>query len=344
MLSPLVFRKFIWGLPRGLAGQLRLLARRHQGITRALLICGSYAAWIVFFRLLVLTFITYFVMSSPGTGRRFEEVSEAFGSAELAVMGLGSFLYVVLALALNPLASRSLKTAFLGILSARRIESQFLPGFTHGAILASGIVLAFVLSGSHRYLGFFIHSAATGFAIGSVLLRSLGLLLLACCEEFLFRQKILESLRSPDPTGDGRRLTQDLTVATLVSILYCAIKALQFDFGLMHLITLFLVSFHLSLRALSQEDFGWGAGYWAALLLLFHPVLSLPIFGSEFSGTLLVKYQASLTETGETGGSTMRFLTGGAGGPLSAFVLQILLIFDILRAKILLNPARQKLR
>jgi hypothetical protein len=73
-----------------------------------------------------------------------------------------------------------------------------------------------------------------------------------------------------------------------------------------------------------------GAGFWAALLVVFHPLLGLPVFGNDFSGLFLVKYQAL---PGEQEGtiSTLRFLSGGPGGPISAFALQLLLLLDIAR-------------
>lgn len=306
---------------------MRRLARRHHGVTRALLICGSYAAWILLFRLLILTFVTYFVMSSAGGpgGRRFEEVNEAFGGAEIGIISLAALSYVVLALALNPLASRSLWSALVSILSPARLERRFLPGFAKGSILGLGMIFAFLLSGSHRYLGFFIQSEALGFALGGVALRVLGLFALAYFEEFIFREKILRSLRPA---------ARPLWTATFVSTLYCGIKLLQFDLGIMHLLTLFLASFLLTRRALTEDDFGWGAGYWTALLVVFNPLLSLPVLGTDFSGAFLVKYQAAAGELADSGGGTLRLLTGGAGGPLSAIALQALLILDILRPKL----------
>ena len=86
------------------------------------------------------------------------------------------------------------------------------------------------------------------------------------------------------------------------------------------------------------------AGFWSALLIVFQPILSLPILGHDFSGWVLIKYQAivpeaasdsfNIIEPASTYGDTIRFITGGAGGPLASFAFQLLLIFDILRGAI----------
>jgi len=76
--------------------------------------------------------------------------------------------------------------------------------------------------------------------------------------------------------------------------------------------------------------------------VVFQPLLGLPVFGSEFSGILLLKYQATLGNSGLVGGvagnltssniGSLQFLTGGFGGPLSSFAFQFLLLLEIVRS------------
>jgi hypothetical protein len=113
----------------------------------------------------------------------------------------------------------------------------------------------------------------------------------------------------------------------------------------MHLVTLFLASLALFTRSISEGDFTRGAGFWAAILIVFHPLLSLPILGNEFSGALLIKYE-SVASAVDTASATHRFLTGGLGGPISSFAFQLVLILDIVRSilrqkKLLLSSAAQ---
>lgn len=304
--------------------------KRHIALSRALTILACYVAWIALFRLLVLTLITYFVMSSSRLRPRFEEVSEAFGANELGIMGIGALIFALLFPLLNPLTT----TSYREICTAERFEKKFLPGFAQGAILASAVVSAFIISGLYRYLGFFVQFEETPLALVNVVIRTMSIGAMVYCEEFLFRHKIYshvlrwkEALR---PASGRSTVITDFALVAGVALAYCAVKSFQFEVGLMHWITLFLVSLSLTLRTRIERDFAMGAGFWAALLVVFHPLLGLPVFGNDFSGLFLVKYQAL---PGEQEGtiSTLRFLSGGPGGPISAFALQLLLLLDIAR-------------
>lgn len=313
---------------------------------------AGYSAWIFVFRLVILTFITFFVMSG-GRKPRFEEVSDAFGATEVGITGLGALLFVSFLVAFYPI-TRSRRQ---DIITGERMERRFVPGFAQGAVFALGVVLAFLLSGTYRYLGFFVQFEGISLALVNVGFRVASLLLLVICEEFIFRGKILPSIRSwlrqiPAANSSRRRtagLAVDLSAAAITSIAFCWLKVLQFDLGWMHLITLFIVSMNLAFRAMEDGDFARGAGFWAALLVVFHPLLSLPILGNEFSGVVLVKYASSAGVLPDMESDTTRILTGGAGGPLSSFALQLLLLFDLgrglLRAKkSLLNPVPARLK
>lgn len=269
----------------------------------------TYAAWILVFRLLVLTFITYFLISSNS---RFQDISEAYGANEISLMGLSSLLYLVFLTRLNPLTS----TTFDVIFTPQRFERRFAPGFLHGAVLALALTLALLLTGLYKYLGFLIQIEEAPLAVASILIRIATLGTLVYCEEFIFRQKILNYFR---------RWIPDFTAVLVTAIVYCIIKGLQFDLGLMHYITLFLVSVNLGLKSMIDGDFTRGAGFWAAILIVLHPFLSLPVFGSDFQGIVLVKF----LDPSESGTQTFRVLTGGAGGPLSSFLLQLIFAIDI---------------
>jgi hypothetical protein len=182
-----------------------------------------------------------------------------------------------------------------------------------------GVILAFLMSGIYRFLGVFIQFDEASLAIPSVIVRFVGIAVWVYLEEYLFRRKIARHFREYRPA-----------VSVLITAVgYCLIKILQFDIGWLQLITLFLVSVALSLRAFAEDDFAQGAGFWAALLIVFHPLLSLPVFGNEFSGVFLVKYQGDSNLVAS--GTLARLLTGGAGGPLSSFAFQFLLLLEIAR-------------
>lgn len=273
----------------------------------------AYAIWIALFKLVALSLVTYVLMSSQA---RFQDIGDAFGSNEIPLIGLGSALYLILLRFLNPLVSVSTEEIFTPI----RFEKRFVPGFFSGSVLALIAVLAFLLAGLYRYLGSYIHFDDAPLALADTLIRALSLGILVYCEEFLFRRRILNHLRQEMP---------ELAAALLTGIGFCAIKAIQFDLGLMQLLTLFLISYSLSLRTLAQGDFAWSAGFWAGLLIVFHPLLSLPVLGNEFQGIVIVKYYS---QDPTTGIENLRLLTGGLGGPLSSLPIQIVFLIDIVRS------------
>ncbi len=287
---------------------------RLDGILRGLGFTFAYSAWIAVFRLLSLTLITYFLMSS---NTRFQDISDVTAANEIGLAGLTALGFLLALRFLSPLISLSTSE----IINWQRLQKRFMPGFFNGAVLASGIVAACILSGLYRYLGFFIQAEDGPIALGNSLLRSGSLLLMVYCEEFLFRQRILSAFRRRIP---------DMAAALATSILYAAIKTTQFDLGVMQGFTLFLVGFSLAIRAMVDGDFARGAGFWAGLLLVFHPLLSLSVLGNDFQGLWLVKFEPGLLD--DT--STSRFLTGGAGGPLSSFAFQLILLIEIFRVSL----------
>ncbi|HLE01454.1 MAG TPA: hypothetical protein VJB59_14420 [Bdellovibrionota bacterium] len=335
-------------------------SRKHDWLIRSGVLTIAYSVWTLLFRLLILSFITYFLMPSasqlgiwgnneaamptPAVLPRFEEIGEVFSSNELPLIGLSALVFVAFLCWLNPLTS----TKSTDLISFERLRKRFIPGALHGIVFATGIVVAFLLSGLYRYLGFFIQLEDVALALPGLFLRITLILMFVYCEEFIYRQKIMGSLRSGFLSPEYRmdRLQGEMIAATLTGILYCSIKALQFDLGVMHLISLFLASIALSLRTLADRDFVRGAGFWAAILIVFHPIFSLPLLGNDFSGILLFKYQAGAQDLVGTSDSG-RFLTGGSGGPLSGFAFQALLMIDIARSgfrykKILLRPQQSR--
>lgn len=309
-----------------------LLNRAHAiRLFRSLGWIVAYAGWMAVFRLLVLTFITYFLMSSSHSpqGPRFEDISEAYAANELSLMGLGATLFVLLLRALHPITSTTPEEIF----TPARFEKRFLPGFAHGALLAAGVTLAFLLGGAYRYLGFFVQFEEAPLAALTVLVRILALGAFAYSEEFVFRRKITDGLRARIWGGRKPGLPGAILISLAVAGPYVLVKLLQFDLGVMQAITLALISLALSARALLDDDFARGAGFWAALLIVFQGLLSLPVLGSDFSGLLLIKHQSAqdASATGEAD-PLMRWITGGAGGPLSSVALQMLIVVDIVRA------------
>ena len=305
--------------------------RRHRGLAQLLFISGLYALWVTLFRLLTLTLITYFSIS-PTT--RFQDISDVFGSNEVTIMGLASLTFMILIHEVHLVSTQSLTSVF----NRRNIETRFLPGFVQGCIFGGGIVVAFLLTGNYRYLGSFIQAGEAPLEVAGIFLKILALASLAFCEEFIFRNQIARYAST--------FLSRNLS-AVLTGLIYCSIKLLQFDLGISQLFTLFLLSLSLFYRAKRDGTFARPAGFWAGILILFHPILSLPVFGNDFAGVLLLKLQVNLSNPlltpgiiGETSQMT-RILTGGAGGPLSSAIFQLLLLLDVGRSILMVPSAKQ---
>ena len=121
----------------GLASRSRETTVR---LLRALKFAAAYAGWALLFRLVVLSFITYFLVSSGSSHRlaippRFDEIAETFASNEVSMMGICALLFVFFLRSLYPLSSTTTEEIF----TPRRFEQRFIPGFLHGSLVALGI-------------------------------------------------------------------------------------------------------------------------------------------------------------------------------------------------------------
>jgi len=319
------------------------LWQKQSWLPRAISMAAIYAAWTSLFRLLILTFVTFFLLppgfvptggpgfwasrdSRPIALPKFEEITDILSANELPLLGFSALLFVSLLRWLHPLTSTTTEQ----IITSSRVRERFMPGFVHGATFAIGIILGFLISGSYQYLGLYLQFDELALALPSILLRIAAILAFVYSEEFLFRRRLLEHFRMGLAAGkaDQANLRSDVLAAAFTGVFYCAIKVLQFDLGVMQLLTLFLLSLVLGIQSSRSGDFARGAGFWAALLMIFHVLFSLPILGTDFSGILMVKYQAS-ADDGVAVNETTRLLSGGAGGPLSSVALQILLLIEL---------------
>ncbi len=308
-----------------LTKNIRILGNRFAFIAPWLRLAGlrwliGYWIWIAVFRLIALTLLTYFMITG-NHGVRFEELSDAFTSNELTFMGVGSALFV---LACRWLPSQSILSPPQPLPALSK--AAWLPGFTQGSILAGGIVLVFLLLGSHQYLGFFIQMDGAPIALLTLFVRTLALCSFAYFDEYIFRKQIEAPLIHELCQGEKRWIRQ-LQVTAGTALLYATVRWVQFDLGWMTFFTLLLLSSSLSLRAAHSKSFVQGAGFIAGILIFFQPICSLPVFGSDFMGLILMKYQSKTMETDYF----TRLLTGGAGGPLSSLSLQVLLAIDLYR-------------
>jgi hypothetical protein len=279
---------------------------------RSLLLILSYLGWNAAFRLVILSFVLYLMARS---GARFPEISETTATNQILVVGIASLSFVFLLTQLNPVATVKVSEIVTGNL----VETQFYPGFLRGAVIACLFAFSGLLFGYYRYVGFFVQSDAPALAIFGLVFRAVSIILMVYVDEFVFRSRFLNPLRDS---------AHPLRVVALGALLYTLSKSFQFHLGLAHLLTLALVGTALTLRAYYRRDFALGAGIFAGFLVVAHCAFSLPIFGNESQGVILVQYDIRL----DIDAPIVRFLTGGIGGPLSSVALQLIVLADIARS------------
>ena len=336
----------------------RLLQER-QGVWGALWIALLYIAWIKALELLSLSFVAFFVGSPAPQSWEISEIHNTLSAIQFPVLALAAVLFTGLNRWLYPLT----RTQAGEIFTFERFKSAYLPGVLQGGLIALSMIAVLTASQYYRYLGTLITYEDLGLILPGLAIKGFSLLLMTAGEEFVFRQKILQKLRpvaarfrSPQDSSHSPSTLEVLLLSISTSLLYLVTKSLQFDLGWMQSLTLFLLSIALTQRTLDRKDYLMGAGYLGALLLIFHPVFSLPIFGQETNGLLLLKLRApeemglptldttSLFETATPtffqvmGQHLWRLLSGGISGPLSSIAFQFFLLFDILRTILRSRP------
>jgi len=285
------------------------IATHYYWTLRAVLFFILYCAWVWLINVLNLSFVTYFLMSSQ---TRFDQIGELFSTQRLFFVGFGAFAFVILLWILRPFAT----SPWADLFTRTRLERHFFPGLSKGIIIGAGIAITFWLTGFYRYLGIIVDlSNFPQEAIkGSSKIVAITLFVLA--EEYIFRKKILGFLLREHSVG--------VSVA-ISAVLYCIVKGIQFDLGILDYLSLILVGLLLGVTSYFSGDTLKGSGMWIGILVVFHPVLSLPIFGIQGSGIMLLKYSYE----NQIFDWTLRFLTGGIGGPISSFSFQFVLAVNV---------------
>lgn len=277
---------------------------------RALILALSYLGWNSAFRLIVLSLVVYFMARS---GAAFPEISETTNKNQILVVGIGCLGFLIFLTQMNPIAT----VARTEIITGNLIETQFYPAFLRGAVFACAFAFVGLVTGYYQYVGFFVQSDAPGVAAFGLLFRAISILLMVYIDEFVFRGRFIAHLRDQ---------SHPIRTIILCALIYSLSKQMLFHLGVAHLLTLALLGTALSLRSYMHRGFAEGAGLLAGLLITAHCGFSLPIFGNEAQGIILLRYNIQL----DIDAPIIRFLTGGLGGPLSSIAFQSILLFDII--------------
>ncbi len=282
------------------------MERKSSTLWSAIIFLTSYGLWCFFFRIVFKTLITYFSRSADSA---LHDIADSFASSGLIVAALSSASFLWFTLQMSSLQGGAQKWSQLFQWHEFKTQlPQVIRGGLQGGLLALGLIAVLIVNGDYVYLGGFVQMNEPVYGIAALAIRTLALLCMVACEEVLFARIALS------PTlKDSHWLMQ----AFIGGISYAGIKAIQFDIGVMQGLTLFLLGAigFLMLQSQPSRHFGFLTG----LLGMFHLCMGQPIFGSNFNGLFLFR----VTESESV---FKVFFTGGLGGPLSSFALQVLLL------------------
>ncbi len=291
--------------------RLNSFRRQIPVFARALGLLSFYTLWTVLFRVIFLTVATYFLMSEATP---MAEISEFTVRNHIFLSSATAILFVSILCASYPLYNTSWREVF----PEKGARQEWLSGLLGGFALAIGFTLAMWIAGYYQFWGFFIQSENPLLTALTLLLR-LGLIAAwVYAEEFLFRSKLYSYLLPTVPP---------LSIAVLSTGAFVILKWLQFDLSPNVLLTLVFVSLRLCMLRVRHGTFTRGAVLWGSFLCSIHLGLSLPVFGTEFSGVVYFRFQEAASPTAE---ALMRFLSGGAEGPLASAALQLVLVGQII--------------
>lgn len=284
---------------------------RSSILFRAFIYLGCYVFWILFFKSLVLTLLTYYFRI---TGGKLQDITDTWNTNELTLVGLSTGIYLVLLCLLYPLTS----TSILELTSWQRIKRQYLPGFFSGFALGMLFLLALWSAQLFRFLGLYFQLDEASLLASNLFPRMIAIALLISGELYLFQYKLFNPLR---------RSLGDIGAAVLIATLACLVKELQFDLSYTQLFTFLLLTFFQCIKTAIDGDFHKSAGITTGFFILFHPWMSLQILGNEFQGIFLTKIETSSEAWGTEGLKRLaRWMSGGPGGPLSSGIFQLILL------------------
>lgn len=295
--------------------------RKNQAVTLGMWFLG-YLGWIFTVRLIGMTVAVFgFFFFSDEVSNHLSQLHDWIDYWDFYWIGFSAMSMIVFYQSAFPIENQ---TRFVQLFDPQKIEKTYFPNFLRGYFVAGFVVLILILMGYYQYLGYYIPSEDKMNSFLGIGFRILMLLCFVYGEEFLFREKWLSYFPAHLPFWG---------VAHVLALFYCLIKAVQFELSWLQLTSLYLISLCLSYRRKTSTHFTQNAGYWAAILIVFHTILSLPIFGKSFSGVFLIKCLPFSGDFNWNSQETLiRWMTGGAGGPLSSLLFQLILILEILRS------------
>jgi hypothetical protein len=265
---------------------------------------------------LLYTIVAYLVSAAEKTGTDFgNTVNEIAGQFHFVSFALGALLLTFTtwkadrALYSHQIFWNAPHKPFWHL--DRLTKEELARGGSSGLIAASVYLLLFTVSGRGSFLGVYLNSTIGTPVFPLFFVDILALAALLFCEEYIFRHKILGLLLGS--------LSPGMAVA-VTSLLYLAVKYLQFELTLMDLANLALMNIALGYFFLKFRKPHRGIAYLLALLCALHSLAGLPLWDNESPSFFLFKASSRGPD----------LLFGGHNGPFSGLaLLSIFLVFAL---------------
>lgn len=288
-------------------------------------IAGLLAGYVVvcwLTRLVFITLVTYFYLQNHSP---LQDVGDVVRANQVLIYGLAAAFFVAALQMLYPLTS----TRWNDVVPQKELKPSYVPGLTTGAVVAAALLLGTSLGGYYTFLGFYIKFDEVLPSFLSILFFCASLLSFTLVEEFIFRgrlEPLLDRVLARDQIP--ARFRKPLVLACAAA-LYVIVKDLQF--GLEPLEAVNMALFSLALSKVKQETGSSLAsgGFAAGFLICAHAFCSLPLFGQDVAGLILVRAPE------DKGFSAL--LSGGSQGPENGLVLSVLLGIYVMQRKLRLK-------
>jgi hypothetical protein len=287
----------------------------------SVLLLGGYFLFTLFFQFLFLTVITYFLIASSQKPPKLEEVSDFFANNNLIWSAVSAFLFSAVIRKREELRA---PRKFDKRLAQWFRAADLYYGIATATLVFALLVLWMFVNEYYVFEGFVFQLDGSFLPILNLIGQSIALLVWIHSEEFIFREFLFRQIA-------GRARFWSWVV--LFSGVYALLKYWQFHLGITQSLTFFFVSMFLYTERLVRGTRIFGETFWFFLLGFIHLGASLPIMGIEVSGLFGLQYKSMFGEP-STFGELLRvttdkrivlFLSGGIGGPLSSFALQLIL-------------------
>jgi hypothetical protein len=256
-----------------------------------------------------------------GTTPSFQEISDQYFSNFWTIQGLASLGFFLFNWAL----SWNHATPWHEM-TWSHWRTQTIPAFLWSCLSAGGVFLLFLATTPFQYFGSGWSWTEAPWSALNWLTRSAALIGMALGEEWVFRKVLFEDLRRLLRTR-LHHFSADRLAILITALLWTGTRTWHQSLGISQTVSLLFLGIWLASRVWQGRSYLEGAAILGAFAWIFQAFFSLPLMGHEFSGIWIFKFPS----TSGPWSPWPRWISGGAGGPLSSVLLQLFLLGAIIK-------------